>query len=118
MCDITFDQSACRVSHVSMHNEPKFIDIKSKQLRILLGNLRQSRQSPDNFGNFRKSSENVQKRSYELRTTIWKWSGEQGRHRFEHEKINFISPSNHVLSSMYSVIKYWQWYTVHVQQHT
>ncbi len=40
MCDLIFDQLARRVYHVSMLNEPKFIDIKSKHLRIFLGNLR------------------------------------------------------------------------------
>ena len=42
-----------------MLNEPKFVDIKSKNLRILLGNLR-------------RSSENVRKRSYYPRTAFGK----------------------------------------------
>ena len=50
-CDIIFDQSARRVCHVSMLNEPKFIDIKSKHLRIFLGNLRIF---SNVFGNFLK----------------------------------------------------------------
>ena len=59
MCDIIFDQPAHRVCHVSMLNESMFIDIKPKHLQIFLG-----------FGYFRKSSENVRKYSYDLRTTF------------------------------------------------
>ncbi len=51
MCDIIFDQSTRRVCRVSMLTEPHFIDIKSKNLRIFLGNLRQS---SDIFGKVRK----------------------------------------------------------------
>ncbi len=40
MCDIIFDHSARRVYHVTMLNEPQFIDIKSKYHGIVLGNLR------------------------------------------------------------------------------
>ena len=70
-CDIIFDQLACRVCHVIMLNGPRFIDIKSKNLRIFLGNLRQSSAI---FGNLRKTSENVRKHSYDLRTTFSKSS--------------------------------------------
>ena len=53
-----------RVCDVSLLNEPKFIDINSKHLRIFLGNLRQSSEI---FGK-------VRKRSYDLRTTFGKFS--------------------------------------------
>ena len=135
-----FYQSAYRVCHVTMLNGPRFIDIKSKHLRIFLGNLRKS---SENF-------ENVRKHSYDYQTTFSKsseifrkWSEIFGkssktsllvglsnkqnntwllgdmkfifscsnrylthslrslvRYRVEHEKINFISPRNHVLSSI------------------
>ena len=52
-CDIIFDQSARRVCHVSMLNEPKFTDIKSKHLRIfsnVFGNFLKIRKV---FGNIR-----------------------------------------------------------------
>ena len=50
MCDIIFYQSAHRVCHVTMLNGPRFIDIKSKHLRIFLGNLRESSEFSENFG--------------------------------------------------------------------
>ena len=55
-CDIIFYQSAHRVCHVIMLNGPRFIDIKSKHLRIFLGNLRES---SDIFGNLRKIFGNI-----------------------------------------------------------
>ncbi len=71
MCDIMFDQSACRVSHVSMLNEPKFIDIKSKHLRIFLGNLRKC---SEKFGNcsesFVRPSDNILKIFGNLRKMV------------------------------------------------
>ena len=67
MCDIIFYQSAHRVCHVTMLNGPRFIDIKSKHLRIFLGNLRESSEI---FGHFRRTSENVRKHSYDYRTTF------------------------------------------------
>ena len=70
-CDIIFYQSAHRVCHVTMLNGPRFIDIKSKHLRIFLGNLRQSSAI---FEKLRKFSENVRKHSYNLRTTFLKFS--------------------------------------------
>jgi len=60
-----------QVCPVSMLNEPKKVDIKSKHLRIFLGNLWQSSAI---FGYLRRSSENVRKYSYDLRATFWESS--------------------------------------------
>ena len=49
-------QSAHRVCHVTMLNGPRFIDIKSKHLRIFLGNLRESSEI---FGKLRKMFGNI-----------------------------------------------------------
>ena len=56
MCDIVFDQSARSVCSVSMLNEPKFIDIESKHLRIFLGSLRKASEI---FGKVRKMFGNI-----------------------------------------------------------
>ncbi len=54
--DIIFDQSARSVCHLSMLNEPKVFDTKSKHLQNLLGNLRKSSEI---FGKIRKLFENI-----------------------------------------------------------
>ena len=56
---VIFDQSARRVCHVSMLNEPKFIDIKSKHLRIFLGNLRIFSNVFENFLKIRRVFGNI-----------------------------------------------------------
>ena len=68
MCDIIFDQSASRVCRVSILNEPNFIDIKSKHLRIFLGNLRKL---SENFG---KCSESFVRPSDNILKIFGKWS--------------------------------------------
>ena len=54
----------------------KFVGVSSKQLRVVLGSLRQSSEI---FGNFRKFSENVRKRSSGIRNNFGKSSEIFGR---------------------------------------
>ena len=144
MRDNIFDQSARRVCHLSMLNEPKFIDIKSKHLQIFRGNLRKT--SEIFAGKFGKCSETFARPSDNILKFFGifeKWSEIFGkssktsllvglyndqnntrllgdmkfifscsnryltrslrslvRYRFQHSKIYFISPRNHVLSSI------------------
>ncbi len=58
------------------------------KVQKMFGNIRTT--FGQHFANLRKSSENGRQSS-----------GNRQKHRFEHSKINFISPRNHVISSIF-----------------